>query len=78
MKTFKQHHPTKHINNNQLSNQLNKNINKMVDHHPVGVRVKLLSNRATMLAGRESLAHVLEKQSVKDQARVKLNQIDSC
>ena len=43
MKTFKQHHPTKHINNNQFSNQLNKNINKKSNHHPVGVRVKLLS-----------------------------------
>ncbi len=44
----------------------------MFNHHPAGVRVKLSSNRTTIMVGRVSLAHVSMKQSVKGQARVKL------
>ncbi len=38
----------------------------------MGVRVKLSSNRTTILVGRASLVHVSMKQSVEGQARVKL------
>ena len=41
----------------------------MVNYHPAGVRVKLSSNRTTIMVGRASLAHVYMKQSVKGQAR---------
>ena len=44
----------------------------MINHHPVEVRVKLISNRTTITVGRALLAHVSKKQSVKDQAIVKL------
>ena len=38
----------------------------------MGVRVKLSSNRTTILVGRASLVHVSMKQRVEGQARVKL------
>ena len=44
---------------------INKQMNKLDNHHPVGVRVKLSSNRTTIMAGRASLAHISMKQCVK-------------
>jgi len=37
----------------------------MINHHPMGVRVKLSSNRTTILVGRASLVHVSMKQVIR-------------